>query len=56
MRNNLPVHIALPGKHLIAQFMHFPRQFLTAVDFECNILNYNSLCIVNLAFSKGFSE
>jgi len=52
----LSVGMTLQGKHLINQFMHFPRQFLTAVDFECNILNYNSLCIFTLAFCQGFSE
>lgn len=44
------VGMALQGKQPIAQFMHFPRQFLMAVDFECNILNCNSLCILTLAF------
>lgn len=51
---HLFVGMALQRKHLIAQFMQFRRQFLMVVDFECNILNYNSLCILTLASCQSF--
>lgn len=54
MRKHFFVGMALQGKHLIAQFMQFRRHFLMVVAFECNILNYNSLCILTLASCQSF--